>query len=93
MRKSTFFVATLLAASGTARAQPADLNLVSKVEVRSQGGAIVVTIEGSKPPNFTTFSMVDPPRFVIDLSESAFKGVPEDIDPGDGGINGVKNLS
>src|SRR3990172_2805972 len=93
MRLAAFFLALSLAPSGTAHAETAGLNLVSKVEVKDGGGTIVLAIEGSRPPNFTTFSMVDPPRFVIDLAESAFKDVLEDIQVGDGTVNVVKNLS
>ncbi|HZY03343.1 MAG TPA: AMIN domain-containing protein, partial [Anaeromyxobacteraceae bacterium] len=66
-------------AAGSARVQAVELNTISKVEVRDAGGEVMVTIKGSKPPNFTTFSMMDPPRFVIDISESAFRNVPQDI--------------
>src|SRR5512138_754407 len=37
--------------------------------------------------------MADPPRFVIDLSEAKFQGVPEDMPVNDGTIIVVKNLS
>jgi len=80
---------TLLA--GAARAQ--DLNVISGVEVKDEGTTVVVAVKGSKPPNFTTFSMADPPRFVIDLSESRFQGVAEDLKVDDGVITVVKNLS
>ncbi|HET9598389.1 MAG TPA: AMIN domain-containing protein, partial [Anaeromyxobacteraceae bacterium] len=83
----TSFIAAPTLAQGPA------LNLVTKVEVKDQGGAVAVTIQGSRPPSFTTFSMVDPPRFVIDISEAAFKGVPEDLPVGDDVVNVVKNLS
>jgi hypothetical protein len=82
-----------LAASLAAPALAVDLNVISKVEVKNEGSAILVTIEGSRPPSFTTFSMADPPRFVIDISESQFQNVPEDVVVGDDTINLVKNLS
>ncbi|MBI5070309.1 MAG: AMIN domain-containing protein [Deltaproteobacteria bacterium] len=91
MRLGLAFLAALLLSAPPARA--VDLNTITAVEVRSEGGSVLVTIQGSRPPNFTTFSMMDPPRFVIDLSESQFKGVPEDLVIGDDTINVVKNLS
>jgi colicin import membrane protein len=77
--------------AGAARAQ--DLNVISAVEVKDEGGSVVVLVKGTKPPNFTTFSMADPPRFVIDLSESKFQGVAESITVDDGVVSVVKNLS
>ena len=82
-----------LAAAGIARAQGANLNVVTSVEVADEGATVVLSVKGSKPPNFTTFSMADPPRFVIDLSEAKFQGVPEDMKVEDGTILLVKNLS
>jgi hypothetical protein len=81
----------LLVAGGLARA--ADLNVITAVGVKDEGAAVVLTIQGSRAPNFTTFSMADPPRFVIDLSETKFQGVQEDIIPSDGLVKLVKNLS
>ena len=81
----------LLAASGAARAQ--DVNVVTAVSVSDEGDAVVLTVEGSKAPNFTTFSMADPPRFIIDLSEARFENVLEDIPVNDGTILLIKNLS
>lgn len=77
--------------AGAARAQ--DLNVISSVEVKDDGASVVVAVKGTRPPNFTTFSMADPPRFVIDLSESRFQGVPESVSVEDGVISVVKNLS
>ncbi len=91
MRLRTLLALTLWASAVPAAA--AELNLVSKVEVKDQGGTLSVVIQGSKPANFTTFSMVDPPRFVIDLSEASFKGVPEDIAVRDGTLQVIKNLA
>jgi hypothetical protein len=81
-----------LALASAAVAQ-VELNVVSAVEVRDEGAEVVVSIRGTKPPNFTTFSMADPPRFVIDLSESRFQGVPDDLTAPGGLIEVVKNLS
>ncbi len=51
-----------------------NLNTITSVSVR--GGT--VEIVGTKKPNFTTFTMTDPPRLVIDISEAVFSGVKED---------------
>ena len=93
MRARLFSVAVLAAATlpGAARAQ--DLNVITSVALKDEGSTMVLSVKGSKAPNFTTFSMADPPRFVIDLSESRFEGVPEDIVVQDGIVNVVKNLS
>jgi hypothetical protein len=82
-------VLVALAAPGRA----ANLNVITAVELKDHGTSVVLSVKGSKPPNFTTFSMADPPRFVIDLSESRFQGVPEDVVVQDGVVNVVKNLS
>ena len=86
-------LALALFAAGGARVQAADLNVITGVEVKDQGATVVIEVKGSKPPNFTTFSMADPPRFVIDLSEAKFQGVPEDMPVNDATILIVKNLS
>jgi len=93
MRARLFSLAVLAAATlpGAARAQ--DLNVITSVALKDEGSTITLSVKGSKAPNFTTFSMADPPRFVIDLSESRFEGVPEDIVVQDGIVNVVKNLS
>jgi colicin import membrane protein len=85
-------LALVLAFAGSARAA-GSLNVVTAVEVKDEGTAVVLHVTGSRAPNFTTFSMADPPRFVIDLSEARFQGVPEDMVVRDGVVNLVKNLS
>lgn len=90
MRSSPTLALCLLLA-GAAQAQ--ELNVITGVEVKDSGNSVVLTVKGSKPPNFTTFSMADPARFVIDLSEARFQGVPEDMRVDDGVIRVVKNLA
>ena len=68
---------------------PAGLNTITSVQVN--GGT--VTISGSKKPNFTTFTMTDPPRLVIDISEAVFSGVPEEMQVGNGTVTGVRTAS
>ena len=90
MRSSHSLAFCLFLASA---AQAQDLNVITGVEVKDEGNDVVVTVKGSKPPNFTTFSMADPARFVIDLSEARFQGVPEDLRVDDGVVRVVKNLA
>jgi len=52
-----------------------ELNAITSVKVNGS----TVEITGSKKPNFTTFTMTDPPRLVIDISEAILKGVPEEM--------------
>ncbi|MBJ6765734.1 AMIN domain-containing protein [Myxococcaceae bacterium JPH2] len=73
-----------------ALAQPAaDLNSITNVRVN--GGT--VEISGSKKPNFTTFTMTDPPRLVIDIAEATFSGVPEEQQVGNGVVTGIRTAS
>ena len=44
------------------------LNSITKIEVKGTN----VEITGSRRPNFTTFTLSDPPRLVIDISEAVF---------------------
>ncbi len=85
------FILPLLAAAAPAWA--AELNAITSVEVKDAGNEVVISVKGSRKTAFTTFSMADPPRFVIDFSESKFQGVPEEA-PGPGGVvEHVKALS
>jgi hypothetical protein len=68
---------------------PGNLNTITGVNVT--GGR--VEIVGTKKPNFTTFTMTDPPRLVIDISEAVFSGVGEEITVGNGTITGIRTAS
>ncbi|QSQ16509.1 AMIN domain-containing protein [Myxococcus landrumensis] len=68
---------------------PANLNTITSVQVN--GGT--VTITGSKKANFTTFTMTDPPRLVIDISEAVFSNVPEETPVGNGTVTGIRTAS
>ncbi|WP_338867232.1 AMIN domain-containing protein [Myxococcus stipitatus] len=68
---------------------PANLNTITSVQVN--GGT--VTITGSKKANFTTFTMTDPPRLVIDISEAVFSDVPEETQVGNGTVTGIRTAS
>ncbi|NMO18507.1 AMIN domain-containing protein [Pyxidicoccus fallax] len=72
-----------------AQAPAADLNTITGVQVN--GGT--VTIAGTKKPNFTTFTMTDPPRLVIDISEAVFSNVPEELQIGNGTVTGIRTAS
>jgi colicin import membrane protein len=74
-------------------ARAADLNVITAVEVKDEGATVVLSVKGTKKPSFTTFSMAEPSRFVIDFSESRFEGVPETLTVQDGTVDMVKNLS
>ncbi len=63
-----------------------DVNVISKVEVRGTA----VEIAGNRKPNFTTFTMTDPPRLVVDISEAVFSHVPEEIRVQNGTIRAIK---
>ena len=83
----------LLAAALAAPAWAADLNVITSVELKDVGQELVLSVKGSRKPTFTTFSMADPPRFVIDFSESRFQGVPEEMPATGGIVKQIKNLS
>ncbi|WP_141329832.1 AMIN domain-containing protein [Myxococcus sp. AB025B] len=72
-----------------AQAPAANLNTITSVQVN--GGT--VTISGSKKANFTTFTMTDPPRLVIDIAEAVFNGVPEETQVGNGTVTGIRTAS
>ncbi|MFZ5470861.1 MAG: AMIN domain-containing protein, partial [Myxococcota bacterium] len=65
------------------------LNTISRVEVKG----FTIEISGSKKPSFTTFTMTDPPRLVIDLSEAVFSGVPSEMQVNNGTVTAVKTAS
>ncbi|QSQ27753.1 AMIN domain-containing protein [Pyxidicoccus parkwayensis] len=72
-----------------AQAPAADVNTITAVQVN--GGTVSIT--GTKKPNFTTFTMTDPPRLVIDISEAVFSGVPEEVQVGNGTVTGIRTAS
>jgi colicin import membrane protein len=74
-----------------ARAQGAAGGLNSITSVNVRGGT--VEIVGTKKPNFTTFTLTDPPRLVIDISEAAFSGVKEEIAADNGTLTGVRTAN
>jgi colicin import membrane protein len=81
-------VLLLAARVATAAPERAELNQVTSVQVSA--GRVVIT--GTKRPNFTSFTLTNPPRLVLDISEAVFKGVPAN-QPGAGDITGVRTAS
>ncbi|MFZ5441447.1 MAG: AMIN domain-containing protein, partial [Myxococcota bacterium] len=65
------------------------LNSITKIEVKGS----TVEITGSRRPNFTTFTLSDPPRLVIDVSEAVFVDVPKEQKIADGTITAIKTAS
>ncbi|GHG73675.1 AMIN domain-containing protein [Comamonas sp. JC664] len=72
-----------------AQAPAGNLNTITGVQVK--GGT--VTITGTQKANFTTFTMTDPPRLVIDISEATFSGVPEEISVSSTTVTGIRTAS
>jgi len=68
--------------------QNKDLNTITSVEIH--GGRIEII--GTKQPSFTSFTMTDPPRLVIDIAEAVFSGVADQI-PGSGSVSWIKTAS
>jgi hypothetical protein len=66
-----------------------ELNTITGVEVNGS----TVEIIGSKKPNFTTFTMTDPPRLVIDISEAVLSGVPDALRPTGGIVTGLRSAN
>jgi hypothetical protein len=77
---------TFAPGSGALAGNASDVNVISKVEVRGTA----VEIAGNHKPNFTTFTMTDPPRLVVDISEAVFSHVPEEIRVQNGTIRAIK---
>jgi hypothetical protein len=74
--------------AGVAWGQNKELNTITSVEIH--GGR--VEIIGTKQPSFTSFTMTDPARLVIDIAEAVFSGVPDQI-PGSGAVSWIKTAS
>ncbi|AKQ67409.1 hypothetical protein A176_004321 [Myxococcus hansupus] len=72
-----------------AQAPAGSLNTITAVQVN--GGT--VTITGTQKANFTTFTMTDPPRLVIDISEATFSGVPEEISVSSTTVTGIRTAA
>jgi hypothetical protein len=85
----TLLAVGLLPLVALAQEGKVELNTITGVQV--SGGT--VQIVGSKKPNFTTFTMSDPPRLVIDISEAVFSGVQDEIAVSNGVITGIRTAS
>ncbi|MDY7225154.1 AMIN domain-containing protein [Hyalangium rubrum] len=66
-----------------------ELNTITAVKV----SGTTVEITGSKKPNFTTFTMPDPPRLVIDISEAVLTQVPDELAVNNGFITGLRTAN
>src|SRR5258708_36518129 len=83
-------VALMLVVAGVSYAQDrVSLNAITRVEVRGN----VLEIVGSRKPSFTTFTLPEPPRLVIDFSEAVFQGIAADIRVNDGSITSIKTAA
>jgi colicin import membrane protein len=90
MRAFTVFVLGWVLVTPLAFAQErVELNTITRVQVN--GGTVEIT--GNKKPNFTTFTMTDPPRLVIDVSEAILSQVPEELPVGNGIITGLRTAN
>jgi hypothetical protein len=52
-------------------------NALARVAVVVEERAVVLTVAGSRPPTFTTFTTTSPPRFVLELADATVDAVPE----------------
>ncbi len=77
-------VASLTAAGATA----AELNTLTRVEVKQTPKGAQVVVAGSKAPTFTVFRMSDPDRLVVDVSSADASAVRGHHD-GRGPVSGV----
>jgi colicin import membrane protein len=65
-------------------------NVISQVKVKGH----TVEITGSAQASFNTFTLAEPTRLVIDISEAVFSGVPAEVPVEGGGVvAGVQTLS
>ncbi|HCF60898.1 MAG TPA: AMIN domain-containing protein, partial [Myxococcales bacterium] len=79
----------MCACMATSASAQSDLNVISAVRVR----AGTVEIVGTKKPNFTTFTMSDPTRLVVDVSEAVFREVPGQLTVNNGVVTTIKTAS
>src|SRR6476659_9697468 len=67
---------------GSASVARAEVNVVSKVTARAEGGKTVVTVHGSATPSFTAYRLERPARVVVDLADGKMASAdgPMDVD-------------
>ncbi|MEW5742864.1 MAG: AMIN domain-containing protein, partial [Myxococcota bacterium] len=87
-RRWVWWACMLLPALASAQDR-VQLNSITRIEVKGS----TVEITGSKKPSFTTFTLSDPPRLVIDVSEAVFVDVPKELKVGAAGITGIKTAT
>src|SRR5438067_11167253 len=84
------FLVLAMVVPGVAHAQDrVSLNTITRVEMKGN----VLEITGTKKPSFTTFTLPEPPRLVIDFSEAVLQGVPADLKVNDGSITSIKTAA
>lgn len=86
--RGTLMIAALLAASVATSATAAELNTLSRLELKETPNGVQVVVVGSKAPTFTVFRMADPDRLVVDVSSAdvaAIRGHHE----GKGPVSGI----
>jgi hypothetical protein len=93
MSLAPLLLAALVAAPAPPRGQGPRRNVVSRVEATAEGDRVVVRIVGSTPASFTTSTAASPPRFVVDLAEGSFVGVPSRITVDDGVVAAIENAA
>ena len=80
-------LAGALAVGGPARA--AEPNAIQAIDVAERGGAVELSIRGTRPPSYTVFKLQDPPRLVVDLAGADVSKVGAPLEVGKGGVLGV----
>jgi hypothetical protein len=83
------FALSCLLALPAAAQDRVQLNEISKIEVK--GASVEIT--GSRRPSFTTFTLTEPARLVIDISEAVLAGAPRELKVGNGTITSIKTIS
>ncbi|MFN7135189.1 MAG: AMIN domain-containing protein, partial [Myxococcales bacterium] len=65
------------------------LNEITEIRVRA-GACPAVEIVGSRRPSFTSFTMANPHRLVIDFADSVFRNVPAQLEGEPAAIESVR---
>ncbi|MCC7380660.1 MAG: AMIN domain-containing protein [Deltaproteobacteria bacterium] len=84
-----FGLSAALLLLGAADSEP--LSKLGKVAIESSESEVVVRLTGSKTPDFTSFTMKDPFRVVVDWAGSTLSGVPADKEVGQGLVRRISS--
>src|SRR5689334_3953203 len=92
MRRRLFLLVVLAAVPGLgARAsRAAEPNVIRRVALEDRAGAVVLVIEGSRPPSFTTFAGERPARFVVEVAGAALRVPEREVARERGPVSGVR---